>query len=459
MLAVLGGCKSSHQLGQVLDLREGGERSTEYRFTGTRHIDSVDVRTLKTDVWKVEHYTFPDSIRLFVRVLDTTGYVVTHMAAPYKKPSAPDYFPKLVERVGTTPKREKVFDVSPFTVREFGEQDSIPTSIAIALDQSGSMKGVKDVLDYATEKFVQMKRPCDLVSLTGFHKDVKRVFALTADTAAALTEFRDYRKNSQGLFSKVYDGIMSSLQTLQDVPLDQPKVCVVFADGEENTSRAKAADIYEYATKHNISIYCVGFAYANAEELQSLSLYTGGKYYRAYTKADLVAIFMDIYRSLQNYYLVTYVPPDKPTLHHVDVSVVVPGGDTLLAQGMYDKSDLATFTEVGDEFTKYILFAYKSAEIDSSSFPTLDQMAADLERLDRVVLEVQGHTDNVGGEEYNQKLSLERANAVRDALVQRGVAENRLRTKGFAFFVPVASNDTEEGRAKNRRTVFRVLRK
>jgi outer membrane protein OmpA-like peptidoglycan-associated protein len=82
-----------------------------------------------------------------------------------------------------------------------------------------------------------------------------------------------------------------------------------------------------------------------------------------------------------------------------------------------------------------------------------------LERLDRVVLEVQGHTDNVGGEEYNQKLSLERANAVRDALVQRGVAENRLRTKGFAFFVPVASNDTEEGRAKNRRTVFRVLRK
>ncbi len=461
LLAALGltSCSSPHKLGQILDLREGGERTTEYRFTGTRHVDSVDPAAVFTDVWKVEHFAFPDSIRLFVRVLDTNGYVVTHMAAPYKKASSPEYFPKLIERVGATPRYERSFNMSPFTVREFGEQDSVPTNIALAIDQSGSMKGVKDVLDYATELFLGMKRPCDFVSLTGFHKEIRQVFALTADTAKALAEFREYKKTSQGLFSRVYDGIMASLRTLQSVPVDQPKVCVVFADGEENTSQTKAADIYEYATRHNISLYCVGFAYANDEELQSLSLYTGGKYYRAYTKADLVSIFMDIYRSLQNYYLVTYVPPNIPTLHHADVSVVLPERDTLVATGTYDKSSLGGLDTVGSQFTKYIGFAYNSAVVDSASYTTLDELAADLERFPRVILEVQGHTDNIGGEEFNQRLSEARAHAVRDYLIQKGVQASRLRARGFSFLVPIASNDTEEGRAKNRRTVFKILRK
>jgi hypothetical protein len=89
----------------------------------------------------------------------------------------------------------------------------------------------------------------------------------------------------------------------------------------------KLPDIFEYATRNNISIYCVGFAYAQDENLENLSLYTGGKYYRAYTKKDLLAIFMDIWRSLRNYYLVTYVPPTYEGLHTVNVSVVIPGRD------------------------------------------------------------------------------------------------------------------------------------
>ncbi len=453
------GCKSSHTLGQILDLREGGERGAELRFTGTRHIDSADVQRLSTDVWKVEHYTFPDSIRLFVRVLDSNGYVVTHMAPPYRATTAPDYFPQLIERVGATKRYEKTYDVRPFTVREFGEQDSIPTHIALAIDQSGSMKGVKDVLDLGTEMFIGMKRPCDYISLVGFHREIKHVFPLTSDTSTALREFRQYKKNSLGLFSRVYDGIMASLKTLHSVPLHEPKVCVVFADGEENTSQTKSAEIYEYATRHNISIYCVGFAYANDEELQSLSLYTGGKYYRAYTKADLISIFLDIYRSLQNYYLVTYVPPDIPSVHHVNLSVAIPSRDTMIAYGMYDKSSLRGMDTVGSQFTKYIGFAYNSSVVDSASYATLDQLAADLERFPRVMLEVQGHTDNIGGEEFNQRLSEARAESVRNYLVSKGIEAKRLRTKGFAFFVPVASNDTEEGRAMNRRTVFKILRK
>ena len=75
----------------------------------------------------------------------------------------------------------------------------IPTSIALAVDQSGSMKGVKDALDYGTELFIGMMRPCDFISLTGFHQEITEVFPLSNDTTMMLSEFREYKKHSQGL--------------------------------------------------------------------------------------------------------------------------------------------------------------------------------------------------------------------------------------------------------------------
>jgi outer membrane protein OmpA-like peptidoglycan-associated protein len=462
LVVVMASCKGPKYLNQDFDLRDDGERTTEMRFTSTRHIDSInDVKTVKTDVWKLEHYSYPDSIRLFVRVIDTTGYIVTHMAAPYKKAGAPDYFPKLVEHLGSR-RRVKDSVVTNYVVREVGEQDSIPANIALAIDNSGSMKGAKPTLDLGTGLFIGMKRPCDKISLTAYHKVITEVFSLSADTTVMLPALREYVKRPIGLFTSTYDGIMSSLRTLDSVPLDQPKVCVVFADGDENTSTTKASDIYEFATKHNISIYCVGFGFAKDEPLQELSLYTGGKYYRAYTKKDLLAIFQDIWNSLRNYYLVTYRPPRFEGLHTADLTVQIPGRDTLIARGVYDKTPLNPMID-SSEFSKRILFAFDESIIDSSSYPILDELADALQRFDQVVLEIQGHASRNGPDdnrtEYNQKLSEERAASVKEALVVRGVDQSRLRTRGFGFLMPIVPNDTPENQALNRRTVFRILRK
>jgi OmpA-OmpF porin, OOP family len=68
-----------------------------------------------------------------------------------------------------------------------------------------------------------------------------------------------------------------------------------------------------------------------------------------------------------------------------------------------------------------------------------------------LMVDVAGHTDNVGGQDDNQKLSMERAKAVMSALVKRGVAANRLTAKGYGRTSPIADNRTEDGRAKNRR--------
>jgi outer membrane protein OmpA-like peptidoglycan-associated protein len=96
------------------------------------------------------------------------------------------------------------------------------------------------------------------------------------------------------------------------------------------------------------------------------------------------------------------------------------------------------------------LFNTDEATLRPASASMLDRAAALLKRSTRPIL-VEGHTDNEGSRAYNDSLSAARAEAVADALIARGVPAARIRTKGMAYLQPIASNDTAEGRASNRR--------
>lgn len=101
-----------------------------------------------------------------------------------------------------------------------------------------------------------------------------------------------------------------------------------------------------------------------------------------------------------------------------------------------------------------IEFAPGSAVIDQSSNATLDRMAAILRRCAGTPIEIGGHTDSQGREELNLRLSQARADAVWRALVERGVEPDRILAHGFGAEVPIATNDTAAGRARNRRIAF-----
>ena len=103
-----------------------------------------------------------------------------------------------------------------------------------------------------------------------------------------------------------------------------------------------------------------------------------------------------------------------------------------------------------------IQFDTGKSSIKSSSFAILDQIAKVLDENPTYKVEIQGHTDNVGKEDANMKLSEERAASVRDYLIKKGVDEKRMTSKGFGPTVPVASNTTAAGKAKNRRVEFVV---
>jgi OOP family OmpA-OmpF porin len=102
-------------------------------------------------------------------------------------------------------------------------------------------------------------------------------------------------------------------------------------------------------------------------------------------------------------------------------------------------------------------FASAKWKVLADSFGLLDQVAQVIKDFPRMRVSVEGHTDNVGAETMNMKLSQARADEVRAYLVKKGVAEERLEAIGFGPTKPIASNKTETGRGQNRRTEFRIV--
>jgi outer membrane protein OmpA-like peptidoglycan-associated protein len=101
-------------------------------------------------------------------------------------------------------------------------------------------------------------------------------------------------------------------------------------------------------------------------------------------------------------------------------------------------------------------FDFDKANVRSDSVPILREAASTLKENPAISVIVEGHTDSQGTEEYNQKLSVRRAQAVKDYLETLGVAASRMTVRGKGESQPVASNDTEDGRAENRRVELLV---
>jgi outer membrane protein OmpA-like peptidoglycan-associated protein len=104
-----------------------------------------------------------------------------------------------------------------------------------------------------------------------------------------------------------------------------------------------------------------------------------------------------------------------------------------------------------------VTFAFDSANLNSNFYPVLDKVAETLKEYDKSVIEVAGHTDSTGSDSYNQALSERRANSVADYLSNKGLERTRMVTVGAGEAHPVASNDTEEGRAQNRRVELTIV--
>ncbi len=106
---------------------------------------------------------------------------------------------------------------------------------------------------------------------------------------------------------------------------------------------------------------------------------------------------------------------------------------------------------------KNVFFDSGKAILKKESYAALNELYDALKMKPAMVIEIAGHTDNIGSKEANQLLSEQRALSVRAYLMRKGIAANRIQAKGYGNTEPVAYNDSSEGRQQNRRTEVRII--
>src|SRR5262249_27380495 len=145
--------------------------------------------------------------------------------------------------------------------------------------------------------------------------------------------------------------------------------------------------------------------------------------------------------------------------------ITLPGGVSLSVPQGSINYDLARY--LGDTSATvpkmfvfdHLNFESATTQLTPGSAQTVNDLAQVLKAYPNAQVQLVGHTDNTGTPAANQTLSLERANTVRALLVGQGVGADRISTQGYGQDRPVASNDTDEGRARNRRIELNVTRK
>lgn len=147
-------------------------------------------------------------------------------------------------------------------------------------------------------------------------------------------------------------------------------------------------------------------------------------------------------------------------MNHVASSEVRPNEDTNATLSMNKRPKNALVKIQGNELklSEKVLFETDSSKILGQSSALLEEVAEVLQKNPNIdLVEIQGHTDNTGGREHNQKLSDARANSVREWLVKAGVAPGRLQAKGYGQDKPLAPNVTDANKTKNRRVQFIIV--
>ncbi|MFT3692991.1 MAG: OmpA family protein [Kofleriaceae bacterium] len=122
--------------------------------------------------------------------------------------------------------------------------------------------------------------------------------------------------------------------------------------------------------------------------------------------------------------------------------------------GCPKKYNLVVVTEKKIELKQTVFFDFNKATIKSVSFALLNDVAQAMADNPKIKVEIQGHTDSVGNDNFNLKLSQQRAESVRTYLIKRGIDSGRMVPKGYGENVPIADNRTDAGRSQNRRVEF-----
>jgi len=331
------------------------------------------------------------------------------------------------------------------SVQSVAEVQDVPVNIVMVLDNSFSMEernAIKELLT-GIDKVLKVVRPIDQVHMVVFDNKLTtkvgnrnlHVQTFKSRNAGELRAFAKKAYSKQGVTSKtfLYEGMLAGLDIVGKLPATNPRIMIVFSDGEDLNSKVKREDVVK-ATQGigKFNAYAVDYMPTTDTNkfLTKFAKDNRGQIWKAKSEANLVSIFESVATSMDYAYILTYVfiPP------HVPQPVVVVFPEAALFD--FDKAELKP---AGKEQIK----AYR------------EDLKSGLSRADKI--KISGHTDNIGTAEYNMKLSLRRAEAVRDYLQSIDIDPGKMEVTGEGMSRPIADNRTKEGRANNRRVEVEVF--
>jgi outer membrane protein OmpA-like peptidoglycan-associated protein/Mg-chelatase subunit ChlD len=429
------------------------------------------------DVSFIDHSNWPDSVVLGVKVYNHLGESVTGLAPPSidLERAKSTYWPFLTDKVGSEsrysfddfnnsalsdcPENSRI--ISEYTVEEIKKNNSPNHAITYMIDFSGSMGSLRPMMAKLVKKMVLSSKKGDSYAFIPFAGTAYLAQPLTYDleSAKSIPKDKSYLDSIEGGTNIIESLEMAIIETSKSSDTLKRAV-VVLTDGFEVASDYDAQAVIEKARENQITIYTIAYGMLqDAELLKSYSESTGGKHYMITNPKEFKFAFADIYLDMSAYYRIAFKPNNCTGEHNVTVGLKMDilDGMTRTATAEYTKAPIIYSRKPVSVNYVDIGFPSGSSVIDEKSMPLIKSMAESLKQKQGILVEIIGHTDNIGNDMDNQELSEKRALAVMDKLIEFGVPKNILKYSGDGENNPVSSNDTEAGRAKNRRTELKIV--
>jgi VWFA-related protein len=353
-------------------------------------------------------------------------------------------------------------DARPVSIRSLervSAENSLPVDIAFVIDQTGSMQQEVNEVKINIIEFTRrlaMRGVDYRLALLTFSDRIERYKDFTDDVKTFISWVDEVKVGGGG------DDNENALEALFEASSfrfrqSAQRIFILITDamyhqkGDRGDGRTDftTQTMIEFLIRQNIKLFAI--TPPDIEDYKQMTDATRG------TQFDIIEDFSSILdefsESITDLYAVRYridneVPPERIELEvrNLENEVVLRESHTLL--------------EVDKKFVlENILFDFNRASFDMSYTDDLRRILAMLRSYPEMHIEIRGHTDFIGSEEYNIALSDARARAVKKFFQERGIHPERITTRGMGKSQPVAPNDTELGRRLNRRTEIVITRK
>lgn len=346
--------------------------------------------------------------------------------------------------------------IGKYKLSEITNGGGLKNAIALVADHSGSMgESRAKTVQEAIARLIEQKRDQDAFALIRYDHRIN-VESPISNSKRQLADAHkiDGLARYNGM-TAISDAIYHASKELLGKGYDN-NVIMIFSDGYDNSSKLKADSVISYCIANNIKVFGVDFgANINPDYIKNISEKTGGFYRRIYKTNEFDKLFDDMYYRLNNAYVLEF-DTDFYGKHFVEVELCLPK-DTLVATSYFDNTP-----DIGQISLLQVNFDFNKSTLKGESKRAINKLQRLMKSFPEMIVELRGHTDSLnrtGDTNYNLKLSQDRADAVRNELIKGGIEPHRLKSIGYGDSRPIADNKTEEGRLRNRRTEFIVIKK